>query len=171
MLMLLFQEAFQEFLARERDNIRANISERNLCGRLMLSLDAARIRHGLEHYYTDAEYNRNYGDIERVRHTQRRSNIITCDLILHSRGQMADDNLIAIEMKKKFHTEASKKADRKRLIALTRTQEAASKLSRRADHVYGYQLGLFIEIDTEAPAYLLEIYERGARVDKQQSSF
>ncbi len=171
MLMQLFQDAFHEFLGRERDNIRANISERNLCGRLMLYLDGARLRYGLENYYTDAEYNRNYGEIKRVRHTRTKSNIITCDLILHSRGQMAEDNLIAIEMKKKFHPEASKKADRNRLIALTRTEEAALRLSRRTDHVYGYQLGLFIEIDTEEPAYLLETYEHGARVDKHQSPF
>jgi hypothetical protein len=41
-LMALFNEALREFLGREHDNIRADISERNLCGRLMLYLDATR---------------------------------------------------------------------------------------------------------------------------------
>jgi len=34
MLMDLFNEALHEFLNRERNNIQADISERNLCGRL-----------------------------------------------------------------------------------------------------------------------------------------
>jgi hypothetical protein len=171
MLMLLFEEAFREFLATERSNIVANIAERNLCGRLMLYLDAARSRHGLNEYFTDAEYNRNLGYIKRIRHSRTKYNIITCDLILHSRGQKPVDNLIAIEMKKKIHSKSSKDADRKRLIALTRPHTAARRLSSRPDHVYGYQLGLFIEIDTERPAYLLEIYESGTMVNEHRSSF
>lgn len=40
-LMGLFNEAFSELLGREHDNnIQADISERNLCGRLMLYRDA-----------------------------------------------------------------------------------------------------------------------------------
>ena len=69
MLMALFMEAFDEFLARERANIIANISERNLCVRLMLYVEAARIRHGLTNYFTDTEYNRNKGDLKRIRHS------------------------------------------------------------------------------------------------------
>jgi hypothetical protein len=58
-LMALFEVAFREFLRRERDNIGADISERNLCGRLMLYLDAAREQSKLERYFVDIEYNRN----------------------------------------------------------------------------------------------------------------
>jgi len=43
MLMAIFDEAFAEFLWRERDNIINDISERNLCGRLMLYLDTGRL--------------------------------------------------------------------------------------------------------------------------------
>jgi hypothetical protein len=171
MLMSLFEDAFHEFLAVERANIVANISERNLCGRLMLYVEAARVRHGLTEYFTDTEYNRNLGDIKRIRHSRTESKIITCDLILHSRGRLQDDNLIAIEMKKKIHPTTSKNADRKRLLALTRTRAAARKLSRRPDHVYGYQLGLFIELDTEQAAYLLEVYREGAKVDEHRARF
>jgi hypothetical protein len=53
--------AFREFLGREHDNIQADISERNLCGRLMLHLDAAREGFELREYFTDTEYNRNLG--------------------------------------------------------------------------------------------------------------
>jgi hypothetical protein len=57
-LMALFNEAFRKFLGREHDNIRADISGRNLCGRLMLYLDAARERFGLRECFTDPEYPR-----------------------------------------------------------------------------------------------------------------
>jgi hypothetical protein len=171
MLMSLFEEAFHEFLGRERANIVANISERNLCGRLMLYIEAARLRYELNDYFTDTEYNRNLGDVKRIRHSRAKSNIITCDLILHSRGQQSDDNLIAIEMNKKMHSKASKNADRKRLIALTRTRDAARRLSSRPDHVYGYQLGLFIELDTKEASYLLEAYQDGRKVDERRSPF
>jgi hypothetical protein len=67
-LMALFNGPFREFFGRERDNIRADISERNLCGRLMLYLDAAREHFGLREYFTDTEYNRNLGDVKRIRH-------------------------------------------------------------------------------------------------------
>jgi hypothetical protein len=170
MLLDLFNEAFREFLGRERRNIEANISECNLCGRLMLYLDAARVRYGLADYFTDTEYNRNLGDLKQIRHNPHdEPDIITCDLIVHSRGQMPDDNLIAIEMKKKKHSKASKDADRRRLKAVTRAPAAARKLSRRPNHVYGYQLGLFIELDTDKPAYLIEVYQRGAKVDELRS--
>jgi hypothetical protein len=171
MLMSLFEEAFNEFLEKERDNIIANISERNLCGRLMLYFDAARLRYGLTDYFTDTEYNRNLGDIKRIMHSRTGSNIITYDIILHSRGQQRDDNLIAIEMKKKIHSRASKNADRARLVALTRTRAAARRLSRRSNHVYGYQLGLFVELDTDGEAYLLEIYQEGAKINELREQF
>jgi hypothetical protein len=66
MLLELFNAAFADFLRREYANIQADISERNLCGRLMLYLDAARAHYHLDHYFTDTEYNRNLGDLKRI---------------------------------------------------------------------------------------------------------
>lgn len=74
-------------------------------------------------------------------------------------------------MKKKKHSRASKDADRRRLEALTRSRAAASRLSRSQDHVYGYQLGLFIELDTKRTAYLVEVYKEGAKVDELRGYF
>jgi hypothetical protein len=91
-------------------------------------------------------------------------------LILHGRGRLSPDNLIAIEMKKKKHSRASKDADRRRLEALTRSRAAASRLSRSQDHVYGYQLGPFIELDIKRTACLVEVYKEGAKVDELQSA-
>ncbi|WP_375762629.1 hypothetical protein ACE10W_16725 [Bradyrhizobium sp. B025] len=171
MLMSLFNEALDEFLWRERDNIIANISERNLCGRLMLYLDAARLRYGLADYFTDTEYNRNKGDLKRVIHGPDDFNTITCDLIMHSRGRRQDDNLIAIEMKKRHHKAASKDADRRRLIALTRAPAAVQGFADMPDHVYDYQLGLFIELDGDQATCLVEVYQQGAKVEDFQRGF
>jgi hypothetical protein len=171
MLMKIFDEAFAEFLERERANIINDISERNLCGRLMLYLDSSRHRHGFHDYYTDTEYNRNKGDIKRVIHDRDNSNIITCDLILHSRGRLPDDNLIAIEMKKKHHKKSTKNADRRRLIALTRTPAEIRQFADMPDHVYDYKLGLFIELDTNAARYVIEVYERGKQVLEREAAF
>jgi hypothetical protein len=172
MLLELFNAAFADFLRREYANIQADISERNLCGRLMLYLDAARAHYRLGDYFTDTEYNRNLGDLKRIRHNPvDPPDIITCDLILHSRGRLDLDNLIAIEMKKKKHAKKHKDADRTRLKALTRTRLQARRLSRSADHVYGYQLGLFVELNTENPEYLLEIYHRGEKVDEVRRGY
>jgi hypothetical protein len=138
----------------------------------MLYLDHARARYGLADYFTDTEYNRNLGDLKRIRHNPiDPPDIITCDLILHSRGRLHPDNLIAIEMKKKKHGAASKDADRRRLKALTRTRLQARRLSRRSDHVYDYQLGLFIELDTDRPVYLLETYRQGEKVDELRRKY
>jgi hypothetical protein len=172
MLTALFDEAFNIFLARESANIRADISERNLCGRLMLYLDDARARYGLGDYFTDTEYNRNLGGLKRIRHNPvDPPNVITCDLILHSRGRLNPDNLIAIEMKKKKHARKHKDGDRRRLEALTRTHRQARRLSRQPDHVYDYRLGLFIELNTERPAYLIETYQHGEKVDEAQREY
>jgi hypothetical protein len=37
--------------------------------------------------------------------------------------------------------------------------------------VYGYQLGLFIELDTKRTAYLIEVYKEGAKVDELRVYF
>lgn len=171
MLMKVCDEAFAEFLQRERENIVNDISERNLCGRLMLYLDASKNRYGLYDYYTDAEYNRNKGDMKRIIHDRDNYKIITCDLILHSRGRLPDDNLIAIEMKKKHHKRSAKNADRERLMALTRTPAAVRQFADMPDHVYDYKLGLFVELNTDDARYVIEVYERGRKVSEIEATF
>jgi hypothetical protein len=108
--------------------------------------------------------------VKRIRHNPEDAPDII-DLILHSRGRLARDNLIAIEMKKKKHSRASKDADRRRLEALTRSRAAASRLSRRRDHVYGYQLGLFIELDTKRTAISLKFTRGAQKVDELRGHF
>lgn len=75
-------------------------------------------------YHVDVEYNRNKNgriktccplDDDRIPVPVT----INCDLIVHSRGEIArQDNLIAIEMKKSSRTKKEKDSDRRRLITL-----------------------------------------------------
>jgi len=96
---------------------------------------------------------------------QERVVAITCDLILHSRGKLIrDDNLIAIEMKKSSGSKADKESDRNRLRALTKESYdgiwSADGITR-PEHVCGYKLGLYMELDIRARKCLLEYYRRG----------
>lgn len=88
MVEQIFEEAFQQFICRERDNIISNVSERNLCGRLSIYLESAKNNYGLEKYYADTEYNRKHeGKIKTIIVDCLEIIVINCDLILHSRGE------------------------------------------------------------------------------------
>jgi hypothetical protein len=97
----IFREALDEFLAREVALVRKDAHEQSLCGRLAIYLDHAKDRHGLKTYYVDVEYNRKGEGRKHILHpvTGEPINVI-CDILLHSRGDLQDDNLIAVEMKR-----------------------------------------------------------------------
>src|SRR3546814_3517435 len=90
---------------------------------------------------------------------------ITCDLILHSRGRVVErDNLIAIEMKRLSHPEREKQKDRVRLRALTKTSyDDVWSADGRAlpEHVCGYGLGYFVELDADRRKFRFEEYQLG----------
>lgn len=168
--MQIFQSAFDEFLKRERANILNDIAERNLCGRLMIYMERSKDNHGLADYFTDTEYNRKHGDVTTIIDSHHNVLNITCDLILHSRGTINPDNLIAIEMKKKHHRQADKDADRERLVALT-MQDSVYPVDQIPEHVSGYQLGLFIELDVAEAKFLIEIYKSGVIAGEERGAF
>jgi hypothetical protein len=97
----IFHEALREFLAREFTLVRKKAHEQSFCGRLAIYMDHAKDRHGLNDYYVDVEYNRRGENRKQILHplTGQPINVV-CDLLLHSRGELQDDNLIAVEMKK-----------------------------------------------------------------------
>ena len=168
--MQIFRSAFDEFLKRERANIINDVAERNLCGRLMIYIERSKDNQGLADYFTDTEYNRKHGDVKTIIDSHYNVLKITCDLILHSRGRLNPDNLIAIEMKKKHHKQADKDADRERLVALT-MQDNVDPIEQIPEHVSGYRLGLFIELDVTGAQFLIEKYQDGAKVGVETGSF
>ncbi|SRR5258705_5928950 len=160
-LEALFKEALAQFVGREYALVRKNAHEQAMCHRLAWYVEHSKDRHGLEGYWVDTEYNRHGDNVKRIRHavTGEPINVI-CDLLLHSRGELADDNLIAVEMKKTDGDEADKQRDRERLQALT----TACREGSEPDHVCGYKLGYFVQVDMKNAAVLIEEFRAGVLV-------
>jgi hypothetical protein len=161
----LFNNALRRFLDREATSIRNDTSERHLCARLAMQFELLLAQYRLDGYYADPEYNRKQngriktivsGDTEVIR--------VTCDLILHSRGEKGRDNLIAIEMAKPDKTLEQVQSDRLRLMALTkRSFDDIWSYDGvvNPEHVCGYLLGVFIMIDGTAGTATVEFFEEG----------
>lgn len=119
-LVEIFEQANKNFLD-ERDFILSGVSERCLCGELMKKIDKEKNHTEYSNYYVDIEYNRNNGEIKTINNGKHQVLNITCDIILHSRGEnTSQDNLIALEMKKDTGSRSEKEKDRNRLRALTK---------------------------------------------------
>ena len=91
---------------------------------------------------------------------------IVCDLILHSRGRSKwQDNLIAVEMKKSTRLSSDKQSDRERLMALTRLTDGVWSADgvTLPEHVCGYVLGVYYEINFNDMTALLEYYSNGVK--------
>jgi hypothetical protein len=154
----LFREALDEFLAREFTLVRKDAHEQSLCGRLAIYLDHAKDRHGLKPYFVDVEYNRRGEGRKQILHPVTHKHIdVRCDVLLHSRGDMEDDNLIAVEMKKDNAEPEDKQSDRQRLQALTLPMSDGGN----PDYVCGYQLGYYLELHMGNATMLVEEYREG----------
>ena len=167
-LNAVFAEALKQFVGREHSLVRRDVHEQAICGRLARYVEVAKDNHGLAQYYVDVKYNR---------HGERRKTIlnaktgqpinIVCDLILHSRGELEDDNLIAVEMKKADGSETDKQNDRERLQALT----TACPEGAPSEHVCGYKVGHFLEVDVKNASLLVEEYRAGKLIAKSALEF
>lgn len=176
LLESLFLKSFERFLVAEADNILIGTSERNLCARLAFLLEDEARAAGLVEYYADVEYNRKQrGLVKTILDDQARVIPITSDLIFHSRGAfIAEDNLITVEMKRREHKEDEKQKDRDRLRAMTKPSfddiwSADGKT--QPEHVCGYVLGYFLELDADERRFLVEEYRNGEFNRRRRKSF
>ena len=176
----IFESANTRLLDRDDGLFAYQVSERTLCGALMLHLsNIISDNKDFEGYYVDVEYNRNKGGIKTIRKTIR--NIeeeiipINCDLIVHSRGEHVEqDNLIAIEMKKSNRTREEKNKDRERLIALTKDSFDdvwAFDGINLPEHVCRYILGVYYEINYNRKEITIEYYRKGENVKQYTVNF
>jgi len=169
-LATLFDAAFAEFVAQEAEHVASGISERTLCGQLAIFLNSKIKESTYSRYYVDVEYNRKQnGQIKTIIDDRMEVVTINCDLIIHSRAELpaAEDNLIAIEMKKRHHPDSEKNKDRQRLRALTRDTYTAvfeSDPPEYPEHVCGYRLGIYLELDVTNRVWSFEKYESGELV-------
>jgi len=162
----LLDKALEVFFRAESDNIALGTNERNLCGRLAIHLNNLLPEFALERYYADTEYNRKQdGRVKTILDHQHVIVSINCDLILHSRGELvAEDNLIAFEVKKSTRPNHEKEDDRNRLRAMTKASYddvwSADGIAH-PEHVCGYLIGAFVELDVRSRTYLVEKYAHG----------
>ncbi|WP_419878659.1 hypothetical protein [Brevibacillus centrosporus] len=174
-LLQLFRKSNAEFLKRDSELIASGVSERCLCGALMLFLHNTIQKSPFKDYYADVEYNRNDKRIKTIIDDQEYIIPITCDLIVHSRGSIFNqDNLIAIEMKKSSASFREKLKDKIRLKALTRdTFDNMWPYDGKTypQHVCGYLLGVYYEINIRSRFIDLEYYERGEIVTTERIRF
>lgn len=172
----VFFRSFEKFLAEEADNILHGTSERNLCARLAPTLETSAHGAGFNGYYADVEYNRmQEGRVKTLLDDHLRIVRITCDLILHSRGQIVErDNLIAIEMKRIEHPDSEKSKDRDRLRALTKKSYDgvwSADGKTLPEHVCGYSLGYFAELNATGRSFRIEEYLQGNLSDVVERGF
>ena len=169
-LEMLFEKANHEFLCKNMMLFETRVSERTLCGALMIELHEELKNTRFKNYFVDVEYNRNIGGaIKTLKKTIRGMDeeivTINCDLIVHSRGQnVYRDNLIAIEMKKSTGRIEHKESDKNRLKCLTkRPDQDVWRYSGKAlpTHVCGYGLGIYYEINFRSNIISIEYYAEG----------
>lgn len=164
-LVIIFEHANQRLLSRDFDLIERNVSERTICASLMLHLKSSLWGTPFHSYCVDVEYNRNKdGRVKTIIDQDEVITNITCDLIVHSRGNYIEqDNLIALEMKKSSRRGSEKQKDRNRLVALTRDKNSAWSYDgvTLPDHVCRYILGIYYEIDFDHHRIYLEYYRHG----------
>lgn len=180
-LVTLFEDANRVLINDDLSLFESKVSERTLCGALMLHIhDKIADDPAYQGYYTDVEYNRNKGGkLKNIKKTIQGENetvvTINCDLILHSRGQhIEQDNLIAIEMKKSSRPDEAKNKDRERLMALTKdSHDGVWRFTGHAlpEYVCRYVLGVYYEIKYSAREILLEYYRRGNLVESKIITF
>jgi len=165
-LKSIFEVANQDFLQNETKNILNGVSERNLCGGLMLCLRKVLDEGLYKAYHVDIEYNRN-GDrkVKTIVNGHAAPISICCDLIVHSRGEnIAQDNLIAIEMKRSTHSREEKDKDKLRLKCLTKDSfDDVWSFDGKTlpEHVCRYVVGIYYEINAPQRQIDLKYYAKG----------
>lgn len=165
----VLESSLTEFFRRELRALEDRVSERNNCGRLAIYMQRAADECGLGNYFADIEYNRKQGgQVKTILDDDMQVITINADLILHSRGEsIAEDNLIAIEMKKSERSAYQKDADRDRLRAMTKSSYDgvwSNDGTAHPEHVCGYRLGVYIEIDSNNRSSMIEHFIGGERV-------
>ena len=173
-LCSLFEKSNKDFLKKNISLIKSDVSERSMCGALAQTI-LLRIQNNVEYgnYFADVEYNRNNGKIKTIKKNVSDMDVrvisVVCDLILHSRGKCPEqDNLIALEMKKSNRSAKEKNNDRERLACLTKdTYDDVWSYDGRTlpEHVCGYVLGVYYEIDQKKNEILIEYYYKGEKVN------
>jgi hypothetical protein len=175
-MITIFESANESFLKKETESIVLGVSERNLCGSLMLHLRNALDATSYRQYYVDIEYNRNKdGQLKTILNGHPTPISICCDLIVHSRGEIpAQDNLIALEMKRSNHPKEEKDKDKIRLKCLTKDSfdDVWSFDGKHLpEHVCRYVLGVYYELNKDSRQIDFKYYVKGNLLKENRLGF
>ena len=137
------------------DNIKCDVSERNICARLSHHIENKMRKYDRENnsrvfhkYYADVEYNRmNNRDVKCYENNMKVSQKMVSDLLIHSRG--VSSNYLALELKKKKNKD-ERDENRERLSSLVKPNGADGC-------VYGTLVGAFVIYSPED--VMIELYE------------
>ena len=164
-LIDIFEKANSCFLENDKSLLINNVSERSWYSRFAIYMTEFIGKSGIKNYYVDTEYNRNGNRLKTVFDVDLEIINITCDIILHSRGTIFEnDNLICIEMKKSNALFKDKEDDKKRLKLLTKNSYDgiwSADGNTLPEHVCGYKLGIYYEVNVEDRTIYIEYYENG----------
>lgn len=179
-LIAIFEKANNNFIQSDLELFNSKVSERTLCGALMIHLYELIKRSEFSEYKVDVEYNRNKNGsvkthVKTIHGPKDLIVKINCDLIVHSRGSKIDqDNLIALEMKKSNRKQEDKDSDRTRLVALTKDSfDDIWSFDGKTlpEHVCRYGLGVYYEIDYKERVILIEYYKTGYKIEEYEIEF
>lgn len=175
-LITIFKEANFLFLKNEKKLILSGVSERCWYPYFVSYLKSMIRKKGLKGYYVDSEYNKNGNKIKTIYDSDNLIVLdITCDIIIHSRGEiLSQDNLLCIEMKKSTASKSSKLKDKKRVAILTKnsfddTWSYDGKTLPK--HVCRYILGIYYEVNIKKSTVYLEYYHHGNIFWSEEISF
>lgn len=173
----VFEKASASFLKEQKDLITSNVSERCWYTPFAIYLNEEIKKNNINGYYVDTEYNRNGGKLKTIFDNEKELKIIkvTCDIIVHSRGNnIKQDNLICIEMKKSTAIKSTKTSDKRRVQILTKDSfdDIWSYDGKEfPKHVCRYKLGVYYEIDVRRQRVFVEYYEKGEKVKEYNIVF
>lgn len=168
----IFERANKDFLKNNAILFTQGVSERTLCGSLMLELNNVLKKTRYWRYFVDVEYNRNKGGkLKTIINSSQNIVKINCYLIVHSRGMnIEQDNLIAIEMKKSHRPKKEKESDKERLMCLTKDSfDDVWSFDGKSmpEHVCRYILGIYYEINYNKKNIKLEYYSKGKKYKEE----
>ena len=162
-----FDAGFASFLKLEHDLIVSGVSERDLCARLMLHLEAAKDRFDFGRYVVDVDYNR-MGQ-RSVKYMLKQGGLSSnrADRLVHRRGE--PDNLIALEMKKWEAAPAEKERDRVRLQILTLPAARAQEVVVAVDEPLAARVRERLRVRTVLDCECAEAVFRCGRVSRRRA--
>lgn len=176
-LIEMFERVNEIFLREQGEFICSGVSERSWYTPMAI-LFYEEIKKNLPEYYVDTEYNRNKSNnsgLKTIKNGEGRVINVTCDLIIHSRGNIKEqDNLICMEMKKSYASNKSKQHDKERLEYLTKdTFDNIWSYDGKTlpKHVCRYKLGIYYEINIRKKTFYIEYYRRGEKINEYSLKF